>query len=410
MTRWAEFVGIPMTVAGLLVVALCVLRMVFPAKSPRCAGRVMPFWTFLTNPLRVLWDSGCRYDLAGCVPDAHGRVACPECGTVAVFKGWLWRWRAIRKRFLLCGVLVVLLGLTAWNNRAIRSGKWVPSMPTPVLLTVEGKLWRRVNSRIRDELEARLPGMSDLCKRWCWHRAAVALEDDEVNRNASWGKRILREGIPATLPTIEASLTNASYQRRQLAGWLIMGELASRKFGGGLIPDSYKPPSALLAVAVEGLSGDAIRNDDLADNAMTSVGYLWWHGQEASEPLAEAMQSSDSQQRMLSCAVAAACRLPGLQEVAAKELCRYLSSNVSDDDATLAFAAFLRMGPDAIPFLEDWSEKRPPSEVQGLATAELLVRKLRGEPLKKEEIRLLNMLTNLAIDPADRVSHWLERE
>jgi hypothetical protein len=403
VTRILELAFYPLALAALLLALARVLRAFRRARPGLCPGPHVPLWRIL-DPRFWLLSSACWYDLSGSIPDANGSVLCPECGTRQSpprSARRTFRWRTGR-----AALAVLLVALACRNVRWIRSGDWAAYAPTPLLLALERAVPSYSPSACRNELLARVHAgkMWELNRAWTTALAVRALREDDIHWNADWGQAVLAADTDRSLPAIEHALDSPDHQTRQLAGNLLRQRWVRGRPPGpvGDSASDYPAPDRLLEVSVEGLA------DDRFFNAIDAFEFLCCHAERAAPFLASALASEDVQERFLAAAIASGCRLPGLLPAAAPILRDACYSNAEWGDAQLACVALFRAGPDALPFAEELMRSDDP---QAAATGEYLVRRLRGEPMSTAEIRRLNKITILAVDPLDasRDYSWFDR-
>lgn len=405
MTRILELAFYPLALAALLLALARVLRAFRRARPGLCPGPHVPLWRIL-DPRFWLLSSACWYDLSGSIPDADGSVLCPECGTRQPpprSARRTFRWRTGR-----AALALLLLALACRNVRWIRSGDWAAYAPTPMLLALERAVPSYAPSACRNELLARVHAgkMWEFNRDWTTALAVRALREDDIHWNAEWGQEVLAADTDRSLPAIEHALDSPDYQTRQLAANLLRQRWMRGRPPGpaGDSASDYRAPDRLLEVSVESLADDTFsphrnwRGVWTYGNAIDAFSFLCCHAERAAPFLARALASDDVQERSLAAAIASGCGLPGLLPAAAPILRDACYSNAEWGDAQLACVALFRAGPDALPFAEELMRSDDP---QAAATGEYLVRRLRGEPMSTAEIRRLNKITILAIDPLD---------
>ena len=373
-----------------------------PGPGPS-VGRLLLPWTWL-------FESGCGYNLSGLPAQPDQRIVCPECGMRSMP-----RTRRVRRlRWLLVRLsvplLLLILSLAAWKLPYIRSCRWAEYTPTPVLIVLERTVPRLLSIRVRAELLTRLEqkAMSPRSERWLESLAVHSLAHDSVTGNAEWGMAVLARRLPESLPVVEAALLSEEWQRRQLAAAVLRGWYQTTRHPSWLPPnlsniEPYVFPDDMLIVSVEALRDDALPNDYQSrrttwiSNAKESLILLAVHARRAEPLLMWALESDDEQQRYLAACALGLGRVSEAVDRAAPILIDHLSDNNWGGDASVAASAIFGFGPDAIPYLEPLAEDSDP---QVRTTVELLVRKLRGEPLVHSELLRLNVLTRLMVDPS----------
>lgn len=381
-----------------------------------CRGPKPRLWR-LALPWTWVLERGCGYDLSGLRADAAGEVRCPECGTASK-PGRRRRGRGAWWVFgRLCIPAVLLMAsIGAWHVRYIRSCAWAKGMPTPVLIVLERRVPGLLTDAVRGELEARQE-TGKIGRRWAgWLRSLAirSLGDDEVDWNAQWGCRVLWHDIVGSVPALEAALDDPDWQRRQVAASILRDWEYHTRCGSGkesLAGDmeAYEPGGALYRVSVEGLRDDSLPRDGRRErttwiaNAKESLFFLVRHAEGAKPELLEALTSDDEQQRFLAAAALGLGRTEGVAGDVAPILLSHLKRNRWQGDGTTAASALFGLGPEAIRYIEP--HLGDPDE-QLAASAELLVRRLRGEPLTDSEAKRLNVLTVTRIDPTQGGNLW----
>lgn len=414
MTRWIEHTAI--VLAGLACALLFVqlLRFRTPARAALCPGPFRP-WFLALLPWNWFFSHRCDYDLSGSVPDAAGRVICPECGTRQVRSTR--RRRPTRWRNGRIALVLLLIALPCWKIRWIRSGNWAPYTPTPVLLVLEQTLTRFVPARIRDELLSREPQMSDASRAWLSRIAVGELCQDNTSYNASWACDVLDAAAPASIPILEHALQSEDHQQRVLAAMVLM-RLADPQLDSWYqrnhprrLDVSYKPPRPLYSVAVEGLADDSIdwRMGDYATDAEVAFPYLIHHAEDATSELSIGLSSKDAQQQLLCAAIAAMSHHSTLEARGIAHLCDSLGDDDEMENAVFAYQALWRTGDAALPRLETSLASEPNENTQRARTALLLIYRLRGTAITKPEVRRLYTISDRGDDPNHLDGGWRGR-
>lgn len=410
MTRWIEHAAVvPAGLAGVLLF-MQLLRLRTPARAALCRGPDRR-WLHSFLPWHWFYSRRCDYDLSGSIPDAAGRVICPECGTrqtPSARRRRPTRWHTER-----IAVVLLLVALACWKVRWIRDGGWVPYAPTPMLLAIEHAAPSIAPCDIRPELSDRASDMARVWKPWLCHIAINELCDDHVRSNAGWAADLLIDLVPTSIAPLEHALDSREYQRRQVAAMILERLIDGDHWRSINLPDlppRYAPPRRLFEVAVEGLASDRIRWDSgiFDSNHAAAFRFLVRHAPQATRELEAAIESSDPQQRLLASAIVAISRLPTLAERGAKNLLESLADDSQEDNALFAFQALRRMGDAAIPILEASIAAEPDQQSQRARAALLLVYRLRGTPITSAESRRLNSLST-ANDPDHAGESWLLR-
>ena len=417
MTRLVESAAWLFVLLALLLLAVRLRAMFRRAPSSRCPGPTLSL-RHLINPWWWFLRPACGYDLSGLPADTRegsrpDRVRCPECGTLHPPKAL----RRVPRRFgwARAAMVCLALALACSQVRWLRSGCWAPHVPTPLLLSLIHLTPAYAPAKVRRELVDRVTAhrVGSLWKPWLHHLAVREMRDDAIDWNAEWGFDILREALPESLPALHAALDDPDLQCRQAAGFLLMGVILDEPsrhghedhVAPGRLPKDYTPPDSLLRVAVEALKDDRLGylGSISFANAQTAAPFLRTRIVAATAHLEEALRSTDWQQNLLASAVLAAGHHPTLATRAAEVLCTHRPDNFAAHDATLASIALWKMGPDALPTLERYYDSVAPEDPdsQAALTAELLIRKLRGEPLPRRTLRRLNVIKGNIFDPTE---------
>ncbi|MFO0836243.1 MAG: hypothetical protein U0638_14825 [Phycisphaerales bacterium] len=415
MTRWIEHAAIALAGLACALMFLRLLRFLTPAREALCRGPARRWFQSLL-PWHWFHSPRCDYDLSGSIPDAAGKVICPECGTrqtPSTRRRRPTRWRTGR-----IALVLLLIALPCWKVRWIRSGRWSPYAPTPVLLAAEhvaGSLWA-TPSMVREELRLRTGSMGWPWRSWLYRVAIGELRDDDVKFNGDWAMGILTQAAEHSIPLLERTLDSADYQQRQTAAMVLMRLLDGNpspwvETKVPAIPADYRPPHRLIEVAVEGLAADCVgwNAGFFATNHLMAFRYLINHASDATRELDAALGSSDEQQRYFASAVVAISRHPSLALRGATNLLEWLGDDATDANAVFAYQALWRMGDAAIPILESALAAEPDQETQRARTALLLIYRLRGTPITTIEANRLNSISRSKPDPIYFRDNWLPR-
>lgn len=366
----------------------------------------------------LLWtwwfDRGCGYDLAGLPAGPDGRVTCPECGERTAARGPGER-APRRVRWLAARVGVVMAvwcaSLAGWKNAYLRSCRWAKHAPTPVLLALERAAPRLMNQRVRWELHSRMKG--NTLSQWSTAQldalAIRSLRDDSVVGNAEWAIDVLSERLAAKPGLLEEALRDPDWQCQQLAGTLLRQRYNRENHGTkNLSPSGFGERRTvvsddLLRVSVEGLRDDRLPYDQSMRrmtwvfNAKSSFSFLIDHAERAEELLLAALGSDDEQQRWLAACVLGYAGAWHIADRVAPVLVEHLGANTRSGDATACAAALFHLGHAALPVLE---AARHDADSQRAKTAQLLVSRIRGDPLSSKDLRRLNVITSVLLDPS----------
>ncbi|MEK6702825.1 MAG: hypothetical protein AABZ53_11215 [Planctomycetota bacterium] len=405
ITRWIEFAAWPLAVLGLALATARVIRAMRPRVPGLCPGPAISRWRAF-NPTFWIMATGCGYDLSGGVPDGEGCVRCPECGSCqspSVRRQAPFRWHSGR-----LAVVVLLTALSCWQVKWIKGGRWAPWAPTPVLLVVNSLSSWRASERVQAELHSRLSSghMSSWFRHRYYRQLVRELGDDDRRYNAQACAEALQKHLPETVGLLEQALWSDDFQRRQIAASILWGidcrGTRPPVWSARIARFAYTPGERLFEVSVETL-GDDYPGDFgyRADVRVTDAcDFLKAHADEAQEQMRRAFVESNDQRSVLAAAVAAEAGPDVLQEAAVRTLIRHLRGNMTQGDAIIAASALLNIGERAIPYLERFLGDHPDeqSDAQTTATAELIVRRLRGDPMRPEEENRLNTISTRGIE------------
>jgi hypothetical protein len=278
--------------------------------------------------------------------------------------------------------------------RWLRRSQWERWTPTVGLFVMAEAAPNVVRDDLLEELSNREPTMWGYERAWLRRIAIHAIGDDQRTYNGEWGMCVLEADV-GSRESLEAALSDPDRQRRQIAGRILAERLGA----------SERPSPALIRVAVEGLEHDTLYSvgSRYFRNAGDCSEWLLKHVGVSQGELAGAMASDDLQQRLLSAAILAIGKCPLHVDEAARVLCEHLGANSIEEDALIAMNALWRCGPAALPELERYLDGQRGSDgnEQGRASAEILIRKLRGEPLTESELASLNLVTSSRRNPTE---------
>lgn len=408
ITRWIEYGAWPLAALGVALAAARVVRALRPRRPGLCPGQAVTRWRVL-DPLWWIMARGCWYDLSGQVPDSQGRVRCPECGKDQIptaRRRRAYRWHTGR---LSLGALV--LALCCWNARWIRHGGWVPYTPTPVLLGMNSFASSLSIQSVHDELNDRLSSgaMSHWSRRVLYAQLVGELGSDRVMHNAMQCAHLLQDHFPESADALEQGLWSPDYQCRHISAHLLRnpGRHRPQKTDPANVPVVWSSPPSdrLLEICVEALGNDISHGFSYTgiSNALDSLAFLGLHAGRAAPLLGPVINDRDPQRSLLACVIVVEAGISALIDRAGQTLVDHLRDNDVEGDAVVAAATLLKMGPPAIAYLEPVLDSTPgvPVDPQLLATAELLVRKLRGDPMRPDEEKRLTVITNRWLDQLD---------
>lgn len=344
---------------GLVLIAWGVWR--WRVASHRAAGeRFCPgprTWRRWTHPKRWLSPIACGYPLAGREGGEGGSgtlprhapdvVRCPECGSLQRVS------RAARTdlglRLERPGVALVALGLLLATTGFVRDGRWIARLPNVALVATKRLAGSHTPPRIESEIQERLmdrrlvptpvfsssPAPLDWTTRALIDALVQDLASDTQDHNAMQAVWQLRSIGLWSIPALRKALDSPDWQQRQLAAYALR-ELRD------------DPSEALLRVSVEALQDDALPygSDHMTDfsNANQSAPYLIEFARLAEPMLAQAMESSDTQQRWLAACIAGLAHREALADRAVPVLFDHLGDNHIAFDAKHCLAALCHYG------------------------------------------------------------------
>jgi hypothetical protein len=364
-----------------------------------CPGPRRSLWL---QPILQLRGRTCGYDLHAAPPGLDGSITCPECGRNS-------HPRALRRiphvsRSLRVGAVLAALAAAMWIVDRCTTIDAVRVLPTRLLILAESLLDtytpRDVRSEVRRRFddgeiaEAHIPAIIPLFIR--------DLRSDAIFFNADSAIDRLHRCGPAITEPLLATLDSPDWQQRHYAADIARDLMIE------------PPPDRLLAVSVEGLQDDIRRYGAgragpatvWLFNAHHGFRYLVKHPGLGHDHLAQALQSSDAQQRFLAAAILGLTASTPLMQQAAPILIEHLGENDISDDAVLAINALYRFGQPLLPLLVEHAQTSDP---QRRASLEYLIWRLRadaGEPAGPRP--RLPALTNQALDPLNINLEWIE--
>lgn len=309
-----------------------------PELSDRLLARVHP-----RRWLNLVRRPGCFYDLSGLVPDATGRVCCPECNRRITSPAQCYRPAGQRmhrwRRDVIAGSVLAML-IVLWLSPFVRHGQWAALLPTDVLLAIYQQagpsaprvLKREINNRAFEPTFTRE------------HRQALAeillreLGEDDIPHNAIDAVDVLFGLGHAAAPALERGLRSPDWQCRQLCAHVL------RSMQG------YVPGDDLIAVSVEGLRSrstgqvNSTSQPNLSawvNPALEALRYLPLYPELLDASLAPAIAADDPQQRLMAAAIAGLAGRESLIDQAAPVLIEHLAENDIAEDAKLATLALM---------------------------------------------------------------------
>lgn len=412
MTRWIEHAAIVLAGFACALLFLRLLRFRTPARAALCRGPSRPRFHALL-PRNWFHSHRCDYDLSGSIPDGAGQVICPECGTrqtPSTRRRRPTRWRTGR-----LAVVLLLVALPCWKVRWIRSGRWAPHTPTPILLALEQSFPGYLPWSVRDELRTREPGMSQVSRAWLARVAVSELASDEISHNSAWASDVLYAAAPSSIPALELALASTDHQQRVLASMVLMRladpTLSTRYHlrSAQSIDVDYSPPDNLYSVAVEGLADNSIdwTTGVYATDADLAFPYLLRNAEHATPELSAGLDSLDVQQKLLCAAIASMSHHSTLERRGIEYLCRSLGDDDETENAVFAYQSLWRTGEGVLPQLEATIAAEPNENTQRARTALLLIYRLRGAAITRAEARRLYTISARDDDPNHLAGSWL---
>lgn len=321
-----------------------------------CPGPRRRWW----RPTDWVAGARCGYDLAG-LPrlGETDEKRCPECGGVTRP-----RQRRRNSQRLAWGRLAAVCLLVALAIRGyyeVRTGRWVRVMPTWALLSIHNTLGSWTPNSVRYGWQRRAFGpweagspyvryrpvlLSEAAQREAAAACLADLRHDGTRWNATEALHVLGSLAPSVArPPLVAALASPDFQQRQMAANALL-EL-----------DIAEPTDAMFRVCIEGLRDDSLPVDAAIPaytyvcNARNGLSFLSKHAAAAESQLAEGIQSTDRQQRLLSAGIVCAARLEKLAPKACAVLIESLGDNSAFNDAAFATAALVALGEPALPAL-----------------------------------------------------------
>ncbi len=247
------------------------------------------------------------------------------------------------------GVALVALGLLLATTGFVRDGRWIARLPNVALVATKRLAGSHTPPRIESEIQMRLidrrlvptpafspsPAPLDWTTRTLIDAWVQDLASDAQDRNAMQAAWQLRSIGLSSIPALRKALDSPDWQQRQLAAY-VLRELRD------------DPSEALLRVSVEALQDDALPygqgHNTCFSNANQSTQYLIEFARLAEPMLAEAMKSSDTQQRWLSACIAGLAHREALADRAVPILFDHIGDNHIAFDAKHCLAALCHFG------------------------------------------------------------------
>ncbi|MDP1661760.1 MAG: hypothetical protein Q8L55_07575 [Phycisphaerales bacterium] len=329
----------------------------FISRKPRryCPGQPRPRSAWLW-PFTWVTFPQCGYDLTP-LPGAAASCRCPECGRTSALPQRRRTPTPVAYRRL--GLMLIAAGLLPPLAVYLRSGRWASHAPTAVLLAVRATMGTHTQWAVRSSIYQRCqpphdnagnriddPPLPQWQQRWAVRLFIDDMRDDDVRDNADSARYAL-SCLPTTLTVapLQAALNDPDQQLRQFAADILR---ANR---------SLPVSDDLLRVSVESLRDDRPGPDGRwswlqMSNAAGGFDFLLTHAQRAEPFIAAGINGGDPQQRFLASVIAATTRLERLLPSACPQLIEALGSDDIAENAKFAAAAFLKLGPAALLYLE----------------------------------------------------------